>query len=77
MKLTDVFGRLPFNFLLKNNRVAGLFKSRYCLGILKLSIMHCEALLPTFCYIGMAPDNVRRPSIQACNFRVSGFAREL
>ena len=31
-----------------------LFKSKYCYGILKLSVMHYQLLLSSFSYMGMS-----------------------
>ena len=39
-----------FEFL----RSCRLCKSRYCFGILKLSVTHYQVLLSSFCYVGMA-----------------------
>ena len=45
----DVFGRS-----LKHYGVARLCKSRYCYGILKLSVMHYQVLLSSFSYMGLS-----------------------
>ena len=40
--------------LLKHYGVARLCKSRYCYGILKLSVMHYQVLLSSFSHMGMS-----------------------
>ena len=40
--------------LLKHYGVAKLCKSKYCYGILKLSVMHYQVLLSSFSYMGMS-----------------------
>ena len=49
-----VFGCLPFRIVVKTLRSCKLGESKYCYGILKLSVMHYQVLLSSFSYMGMS-----------------------